>query len=324
MHANLPTTNLFRLVWRLERELALKDPVGTTAVPGADRIRFRQFPHLHHVAGEVAEVDYAPSPDASVVIDCYWPSLIGPNGPLPHFVTEQAIQERLDGGKRPLGDLLDFIGGRFIALFYRAWTLGTPAYGLREDGVACAYREALRAVHGPGPETVQAWQRERVSGFIGYPRSRAMLKRLLQNSFGLPTEIVQFVGAWLAIPRHARSRLGAADVGLGRGMVIGTRTWDRRYRFRVCFHACSFAKYLGFLPGQPLRPRLDALLRGFLRSHQEWDVDIELLSAEIPPARFGSASRLGCSIWLGKPRPPTVNVRLPKELYNPAAAAASI
>lgn len=315
-------SNLFRQVLRIERRLGARGRVGAANTPAEEFIRFRQHPHLHHVANDIAAISGTGTHSDPTVIDCHWPSLVGPNGPLPHYVTEQAIQERLSGGAQPLCDLLDMIGSRFIAHFYRAWALGTPLYGLSDSGPSCVYKDALRTVHGPAPMLALSSQRADASCFLGYPRSRGLLAHLLQESFGLPAEIIQFVGSWLPIPRDARPRLGEARGSLGQGMVIGTRVWDRRYRIRVRFLRANYAKYLGFLPAQPLRMRLDALLRGFLRSHVEWDVEIELPTAEVLPAHFGAGVRLGLTGWLGKPSSQTVAVRLPKVLYNPAISPA--
>ena len=317
MHDSLPRTNLFRLVLSLECALGQNERVGAGRTPSEERIRFRQHPHLHHVTSDIAAIAGEGTLVAPAVIDCYWPSLIGPNGPLPHYVTEQAIQERLSGGAQPMCDLLDMIGSRFIAHFYRAWTLGMPLYGLRSSALHCVYKDALHAVHGPSTRLAQSSQREAASSYLGYPRSRALLRQLLRESFDLSADIVQFIGSWLPIPRDARSRLGDAG-GLGKGLVIGTRVWDRRYRIRICFRGATYASYLGFLPAQPLRMRLDALLRSFMRSHIEWDVEVELPTLEVPRARFTTGPRLGLTSWLGNPRSQTVRVRLPKVPYNPA------
>lgn len=316
-----PPADLFRLTHRLERRAGAGRQVGCEDSPRSEPVRFRQFPHLHHVAREVAGVRLPETAGAAATVDCYWPSLIGPNGPLPHFVTEQAISEHLNAGPRPLCDLLDMVGERFIALFYRAWTLGMPAYEADEGRARAACLVAMRALHGPAPAEAQRSQRAHVSRFLGYPRSRAMLRDLLNDAFGLAVEIEQFVGIWLAIPPQARPRLGEAGARMGHGLIVGTRTWDRRCRIRIKVRGGSFATFLGFLPGQPSRLRLDALLRSFLRSHMEWDVEYELPASEVPPARFGTGARLGFSTWLGRPRQPMARVRLPKTRYHSAAAA---
>jgi len=325
MDTNAPiasNADLFRLVWLLEKRLRSADPVGTAASPHKENIRFRQSPHLFHASAEVAACEVRTTPSASAEITAFAPSLIGPNGALPQSVTEQAIKEQLAGGAQPLRDLLDLVGGRFIALFYRAWTQGTPAYVLDDPRFRCAYRIALACVHGSAPETMAGIERQHVAWFLGYSRPREFLARLLQASFRLSAEIVQFVGAWLPIPTASRSRLGfgALSGALGRGLVIGSRSWDRRFRVRVRLRGGSFHQYEGFLPGGTLRPRMDALFRGFARSHLEWDVDYQLATSEVPPARFGKTLRLGFTTWLGKPRGTHTSVRLPKALYNLATA----
>lgn len=315
------STDLFRLVWSIERMLDPPDPVGTASSPGRERIRFRQYPHLHHAPSDIAALNWPETAGAPAVIDGFGVGMIGPNGPLPHYVTEQAIAERLAGGAQPLRDFLDMIGGRFVGLLYRAWTIGTPAYALQDARYACAYRTAMVAAHGPLPDCAAESGRAQASWFLAYPRARAYLKNLLQDAFGLKVEVEQFVGAWLPLPKHARSRLGGlgAKAGLGTGLVIGTRSWDRRYRIRVHLRGGSFKTYLEFLPRATLRERLDALLRGFLRSHLEWDVEYELKTEEIPKARFGAGLALGLTCWLGQPRGKTTRVRLPKAIYNPTA-----
>lgn len=314
--------DLFRATCRLERRGGGARRVGREDSPKAEPVRFRQHPHLHHAARDVVSQQVPDSPHVPATLECYWPSLIGPNGPLPHFVTEQAIWERLSGGAQPLCDLLDMIGGRFIALFYRAWTVGMPAYCLNETDAASDYLRAMKALHGPAPAAVHSHQRTHVSRFLGYPRSRDMLLGLLKETFGLDVRIEQFVGTWLAIPCDARPRLGESAARIGHGFVIGTRTWDRRCRMRIHLRGGTFGTFLGFLPGKPLRQQLDALLRSFLRPHMEWDVEYELPAGEVPPARFGAALRLGFSTWLGRPHAPVARVRLPKTRYHLAASSA--
>lgn len=322
MDAPLPAyakADLFRLIWLVERARRAPERVGRSSSPRREGIRFRQYPHLDHAPADVAALSLPQATDKPAIIENYAAGLIGPNGPLPHHVTEQAIAERLAGGAQPLRDFLDMLGGRFVGLLYRAWTIGVPAYAAQDEGYACAFRTALAAVHGPLPAEAVASGRLHASWFLAYPRSRAYLRHLLEDAFHLKVRIEQFVGAWLALPVHARSRLGGsgATACLGAGVVIGSRSWDRRYRMRIHLRGGSFETYLGFLPRAPSRKRLDALVRGFARSHLEWDVEYELDTADIPPARFGGrALALGLTCWLGKPRAPATRVRLPKAVFN--------
>lgn len=310
--------DLFRLIWLLERALEPPESVGRSNSPRNERVRFRQYPHLDHAASDIAGLSLPQVAGASAIIDNYAAGLIGPNGPLPLHVTEQAISERLAGGAQPLRDFLDLVGGRFYGLLYRAWSTGVPAHAAQDDRHACAFRTALAAIHGPLPVSALAQGRTQASWFLTYPRARAYLKRLLQDAFQLEVRIEQFVGAWFPLPSHGRSRSGGpgVQVGLGAGLVIGTRCWDRRYRIRVHLRGGSFETYLGFLPRAAQRDQLDALLRGFARSHLEWDVEYQLDSAAIPRARFGTALALGLTCWLGRPRQRSTHVRLPKAVYN--------
>ena len=67
-----------------------------------------------------------------------------------------------------------------------------------------------------------------------HPRSASALPGLLQDYFGVPVVVIQFVGQWL--PRWGRDRTrlgpGEANNALGVNAVAGSRVWDQQAKFR--------------------------------------------------------------------------------------------
>jgi type VI secretion system protein ImpH len=85
---------------------------------------------------------------------------------------------------------------------------------------------------------------------------------------------------------------------LGRTTIIGSRIWDRQYKFRVVVGPLGFDDYRRMLPGGASLVRLVAMIRNYLGDELEWDLNLILRREETPQIQLGAQGRLGWTTWL--------------------------
>lgn len=250
--------------------------------------------------------------------------LLGPNGPLPTHLTEFARDRALHHGDASLQRFLDLITHRFALLFYRAWAEAQPLMSLdRPDDRQ--FIDRLGALIGLGLPSLQDRDAvpDRSKLFFAGRLARQVrdadgLLAWCRAEFDVPVRIEQWCGHWMELGRRERSRLGGGGrrrglgqaQGLGRGAVLGGSVWDVQHKFRIVVGPLSLPRYLRFLPGGADMARLRALVRQWLGLEFDWDVQLILARAEVPPLRLGNGRapavapplRLGQSTWLGRYR----------------------
>jgi type VI secretion system protein ImpH len=138
--------------------------------------------------------------------------------------------------------------------------------------------------------------------FAAQPRNCEGLRAIVGAFFGLPVNVEEFVGEWLALPAEARWRLGhSSQAGvLGQSTVAGARTWQRQSKFRIVFGPLGENDFHSLLPGGARLRRLVALVRNYIGDSLNWDVRLHLEHRADEPFRLGRSSRLGWASWLGR------------------------
>jgi type VI secretion system protein ImpH len=234
--------------------------------------------------------------------------LLGPNGPMPTHITDFVRERLLHAGDATLARFLDVFNHRFLALFYRAWAQAQPTVSLdrpHEDRFSI-YVGALAGIAGARVRQRDAVGDDAKRFYCGLlarqVRNRDGLEALLGGYFGIALQVEQFVGHWMHLPLHDRTRLGADSDGakLGIGTVLGSNVWDRQHKFRVHLGPLQLKRYEDFLPGGTALPKLVALVRQYLCFELEWDVCLVLARVQIPRLRLGQYGRLGWTTWLGR------------------------
>jgi type VI secretion system protein ImpH len=305
----------FQAVRVLERLFSSRLPVGRSSIPSDEAVRFRSLVSLSFPPSaiyEVARSDNGTSPPEMIVA---FMGLFGLTGVLPRHYTELLL-ERVRQKDFALRDFLDLFNHRMISLFYRAWEkyrfpiayerarlspkreydpfslavfhligMGTP--GLR-DRLECEDQSLLY-----------------YSGLIAQqPRSASALEALLADYFGVPVTIRQFLGAWLRIETQDRTRLGAGENNnqLGITALVGSKCWDQQSGFRLVIGPLTFKQFVEFIPcGNGFLPVVE-LTRFFIGLTLDFDIQLVLKAAEVPPCSLKSAGseafRLGWSSWL--------------------------
>lgn len=267
-------------------------------------LRFRSLAALEFPAAEIAAIGDATGDRPILMSVAFW-GLIGPAGALPNHYTQLVI-DRTRQRDFALRDFLDLFAHRQLALFYRAWEKHQIGPGFEravrhskpdEDRL----REVLLAISGRAP----AANRDRLEvsdeAFIRYgglfadrPTSES-LRQIIGDYLGLPAEVESLWGQWLQLPGPECSRIGAADghARLGADLVIGERTWDATSKFRVRIGPVGWSDFRRLMPTGDDLIRLCQLIRGYVGVEFDFDVQLVLTAAEVPPCRLPSAAAPG-------------------------------
>ena len=143
--------------------------------------------------------------------------LTGPMGVLPRVYTE-LIMSRLRARDRTLADFFDIFNHRMISLFYQAWEKYRSSVAYERDGED-RLSKYLMSLIGLGTDGLQNRMLVRDDSLLFYsgllslqPRSAAALRGVLQDYFGVPVEVEQFVGAWQPLGSSRSVRPGQRRV----------------------------------------------------------------------------------------------------------------
>jgi type VI secretion system protein ImpH len=117
------TFSFFQAVRLLERLNPRRAPVGRTARPETEAVRFRGHVSLSYPASEIYDLERLPG-NMPPVMTVTFMGLTGFNGVLPDHYTELLLRlekEARGAEKHALRDWLDLFNHRLISLFFRAW-----------------------------------------------------------------------------------------------------------------------------------------------------------------------------------------------------------
>ena len=302
----------FQAVRMLARILPGRQPVGRFQQPAKEVVRFSAHATLTFPASEIQSLAWLEGRPPRLEVN--FMGLTGPMGVLPLYYTE-LVMERLRNRDTTLRDFLDIFNHRSVSLFYQAWEKHRfpVAYEL---GQPSAFLQLLMSFVGLGTaglanrQAVDDWSLVFYGGLLGQqPRSASALEQILADYFDVPVRVEQFVGAWYTLGPETQTRFQEADDvsgQLGRGAVIGDEVWDLQSRVRVTLGPLPLDRYLDFLPTGSAHAPLSAITRFFSGDALDFEVQLILQRAEVPPCVLGAegdtAPRLGWLTW-AKSRP---------------------
>jgi type VI secretion system protein ImpH len=135
------------------------------------------------------------------------------------------------------------------------------------------------------------------------------LKDIIGHHFGLPSEIEEFAGEWLAVPEELRWRLGRDPENgrLGRA-ALGARVWSRTDRFRVVLGPLTELDFEHMLPGSPAVDALSSLVRLYTNDEWGWELRLVLAPSVGASMRLGGRARLGWTTRIGSAPPVEVDL----------------
>jgi type VI secretion system protein ImpH len=297
----------FQAVRLLER-LGGGEPVGQFANPEDEAVRFKVNNALAFPASQIQQIDWAGDGPPRMAVN--FMGLTGTLGALPYTYTE-LILERIRAKDRTIAEFFDLFNHRIISLFYQAWEKYRLAVAYERDQDDPVSR-CLMALIGLGTGGLQDRQPVRDHALLYYsgllslqPRSAVALAQILEDYFGVPVDIEQFVGAWYPLDLDNQCCFDSGDSyseQLGFGAVVGDEIWDQQSRARIRLGPLSTEQYLDFLPcGKSYEP-LRAFTRLFSGSDLEYEVQLVLKQQEVPLCELGAegdgAPQLGWFTWM--------------------------
>jgi type VI secretion system protein ImpH len=307
--------DFFQAVRVLERLYSARLPVGRSPIPSKEAVRFRSLLSLSFPPSaiyDVAHSDNGTSPPEMVVA---FMGLFGLTGVLPRHYTELLL-ERVRQKDFALRDFLDIFNHRMISLFYRAWEKHHFPVAYERSRLSAGadhdpFSRSLFHLIGMGTPGLRGRLKSGDEGLLYYsglvaqqPRSASALEALLGDYFKMPLKVQQFIGAWLRLDNDNRTRLGRGDSNnqLGTTTMLGSKCWDQQAGFRLVFGPLKFQQFREFLPSEAGFSSLVELSRFFVGLTLDFDVQLVLQAAEVPPCRLmrpgPKALRLGWSSWL--------------------------
>ncbi len=299
--------DLWQALRRIECAFPDKPRLGRSFRIADDPVRLSQPPHTTFVPSTIAAFERPSHRPARLTSYAF--GLFGPHGPLPLHLSEHARERQRNHRDPTFARFADIFHHRLMSLFWRAWADAQPTVGMDRPGED-RFARYVGSLAGYGDEALRdrdvLGHRPRLhfAGLLG-PQARHPdgLRAILADYLGLPVRIGEYIGHWLELPPPVQCRLGdsRASGTLGVNAVIGTRVWDRQYKFRVVLGPLTLADYERLLPGGASLARLRAWVRSYVGEEYAWDARLILARPEVPEARLGGPTRLGWTTWIGTP-----------------------
>jgi len=281
-------------------------PAGYTSTRN-EVVRFRANHTLAFPPSQIDSIDWDGGVPAMVV---NFMGLTGPMGVLPRVYTEM-ILARIRARDHTLADFFDIFNHRMVSLFYQAWEKYRSAVAYERDGED-RVSKYLMCLIGIGTGGLQDRSVVRDDSLLYYtgllslqPRSAVAVRGVLEDYFGVPIEVEQFVGAWQPLGESDQCDLGSGATlcsQLGVGTVVGDEIWDQQSRIRLKLGPLSQEQYLSFLPGGASYRPLCELARFVCGAQLEIEMQLILERAVVPRCKLGlddlAGPRLGWFTWM--------------------------
>ena len=297
--------SFFEAVHLLERLAPDKPPLGEGLEPTKEPVRFAVAPSFTFPAAEIASLS-ADASDGPARMGVTFLGLIGPNGVLPHWYNELAI-ERNRQADFSLTDFLDIFHHRLITLFYLAWKKHRWAENYQPGGQDRLSR-CLLSLGGLGTQGLGeniGFENEALAfntGLLSMPfPTAAGIESAVASLSGVEATMEQFVEREIPLSPADHTKLGQANARLGMDTVCGGYVRDCQSTFRVDLGPMDYQDFTRFLPGGGTLKPIVSFIRTMVGPEYEFELKIMLDRDEVPPCRLGGESRLGMTSWLLAP-----------------------
>lgn len=275
----------FQAVRLLERISNERKTVGKTALPHEEIVRFRSRITLDFPSSEVHEIREKEDGSAPEMLVNFMGS-IGASGVLPIHYTELAL-DRVRRGDTALWSFLDIFTHRSISMFYQAWAKYRFPVGYergRDEFTGYLFDFAGLGTNGlRGRMHLEDETLLPYAGLIAQkPHSASAIENILDDYFGIRSNIHQFFGQWIDLEKSDHSSLGRVGSTLGVTSIIGTRIWDQQSKFRLKLGPLTFNKFLAFLPNGSAHKALKSIVKFMVGYEFDFDVQLVLQKKEVP------------------------------------------
>jgi type VI secretion system protein ImpH len=297
----------FQAVRLMLRILSDRENVGGFASIRREAMRFGVNSSLSFPPSQILSINW----DEDIpFVTVNFMGLTGPMGVLP-YVYSELITARARNRDRSMAAFFDIFNHRMISLFYRAWEKyrSPVAYEREGEDRLSQYLMSLIGLGTPGLEDRMEIQDESLIFYAGLlslqPRSATALQHILEDYFGVPVEVEQFVGAWQKLDAANQCIFGFANSlseQLGVAAVVGDEIWDQQSRVRLKLGPLTQEQYLSFLPSGSANRPLRELTRFFCGPELEVEAQLILKREEVPACSLGddglAGPRLGWFTWV--------------------------
>jgi type VI secretion system protein ImpH len=303
--------NFFQAVRRLEAEHRAAPRVGSSVRLEDDFLRFCQIPSLSFAPSSIESIERV-GPIIRMYVNFL--GMFGPNGPLPQQLTEFA-RDRLRNAHDPtLVRFMDVFHQRMLSFFYRAWASNEKSvdFDRADDSRYADYFGSLIGTGIPSlrdRDSVWDWTKIYFSGRLSaQTRNAEGLEAILADFFAIPTEIREFEGYWMKIPKENQCELGASpETGsLGINAIAGERKYEVQLKFRIRMGPMELVDLRRLVPTGASFKRLKDWVLNYVNEEFYWDLQCVLKAAAVPAISLGQGAMLGWTTWL-KSKPFTVD-----------------
>jgi type VI secretion system protein ImpH len=296
--------DFFAAVRHIQSHFRDQSRIGRSLAPSQDPVRFGQSPFLEFAPSTLEAVQVRE--DKPTVLFSRHFGLFGPNGPLPLCLTEYARDRILHHGDKTFTAFCNVFHHRLISFFFRAWADArkTVDYDRPNDQ---NWADFVGSLCGMGmqsllkKDTIPDRAKLYYSGRLGcQTRNAEGLEAIVQDFFGVRTDLQTFVGGWLTLPQDSRCRLGdSPNTGrMGATIIVGSRVWSCQTSFRLRLGPMKLSDFKRLLPSSPGFRRLADWVKLYSGVEFTWDAQLVLAREEVPGAQLGAGSQLGWTSWL--------------------------
>jgi len=294
--------SFYQTVRKLECAFSEKPLVGKSHLPDEDIVRFCQNAFLAFSPSPMSK--FETSKELSLFVDFL--GLLGPNGPMPLFLTEYIRDRIRDFSDYTLLSFINIFNHRMISLFYRAWADCQKAVSFdrpKEDGFSSYILCMLGMGRKPfrNRDLVPDIAKLYYSGRFVFPtRNAEGLQAILRDYFQVDIQIQPFIGRWVRIAPIYLNQMGVLKANgiLGKTLLLGRRYWDCQQTFRIRVGPLSWHDYQRMLPGEESQKCLNTWLKNYYGDEYAVEVQLILRANEVPNLELGRTGRLGYSAWI--------------------------
>lgn len=275
----------FQAVRLLEKISSERKTVGKTALPHEEIVRFRSRITLDFPSSEVHEIREKEDGSAPEMLINFMGS-IGASGVLPIHYTELAL-DRVRRGDTALWSFLDIFTHRSVSMFYQAWAKYRFPVGYeRGRDEFTGYLFDFAGLGTKGLRGRMYLEDETLLPYAGLiaqkPHSASAIENILDDYFGISSNIHQFFGQWIDLEKSDHTSLGRVSSSLGINSIAGTRIWDQQSKFRLRLGPLTFNKFLAFLPNGSAHNALKSIVKFMVGYEFDFDVQLVLQKKEVP------------------------------------------
>jgi type VI secretion system protein ImpH len=225
---------------------------------------------------------------------------------LPLCLTEYAYDRLHHHNDATFVEFCNVFHHRLLSFFFRAWADAQKTVDLdrAEDQrwvhfVGSLIGIGMGSLHGQDrlPDQAKLYYAGRL---VQQNRNAEGLEAIIQDFFGIQTEVQTFVGRWLNLPANSVCKLGdsPATGRLGSTVIVGSRIWNCQMHFRLRMGPMKLADLERLLPTGSSFSRLRDWIRLYTSEEFTWDAQLVLAKDEVPAVQVGKAGRLGWTTWL--------------------------